>query len=660
MQKTKKIGLRGRISILIVSIVVFAIFLISTVANIISSSAYYYQKVDTVFAELKACGKTMDSWLEGKVLVTDFVAAEIIDRDYDSDKSSCAEFLADCIDRDEDVFDFYVGFEDKSCVFGGGWAPTPEEYDPTSRSWYKDASAADGVIITDPYTDSQTGRQVITCARKLQKDGKTVGVLAADIFIDQLQSVVGQLHIDENGYALLTTSDGSVIVHENEEFTPQSGDNGENITVSLTEKMENYSSEEARSGLISVKDYDGKSTEYAETEIALTGWRLGYMLDHAELFRSINNIIILFLILLVGFGILIALCVAFSLKKAFGPLKTVAEDSKKVAEGCLDVSFSYDGEDEIGDVCRTIENNNRIVKNYIDDISDRLDGISRGDFSTASEVEYIGDYVKIKHSLDSISAKLGSIFGSIDGAAEAVFSGADGVSKDASSLAETVSGQTEVMQEIMSDTAAVAEAVHRNVSHTDAARNAAKETEEVVIATGREMGKLLTAMDDISNASEEIGKIIGTIEDIAFQTNILALNASVEAARAGAAGKGFAVVADEVRNLAGKSSEASVRTAQLIGRSSEAVAGGMKYAQSAAQSLKKVVDMSGEIEKLTVRISEESHSQSEYIESIRDKIDKVSGYVSTAAASSQESAASAEELNGQASALKDIVKKFGA
>lgn len=658
MEKKHKVGLRRRISILIVSIVLLAIFLISTAANIISSSTYYYQKVDTVFAKLDSCSRSMDAWLEGKVLVTDFVASEIIDRNYDSDKASCAEFLADCIDRDADVFDFYVGFEDKSCVFGGGWAPTPEEYDPTSRGWYKDAAAADGVIITDPYTDSQTGRQVITCARKLEKDGKTVGVLAADIFIDQLQSVVDQLHIDENGYALLTAADGTIIVHENEEFTPRSGDDGENITVSLGDKMENYSSEDARTALISVNDYDGQKAEYAETEIALTGWRLGYLLDHAELYKSINSIIVLFLILLVGFGAVIALCVALSLKKGFAPLKTVAEDSGKVAEGCLDVSFSYDGEDEIGNVCRTIENNNRIVKNYIDDIAYRLDRISCGDFSAASDVEYIGDYMKIKQSLDSISGKLGSIFGSIDGAAEAVFSGADGVSRDATSLAETVSGQTSVMNEIMSDTAAVAEAVRRNVSHTDAARSAAKETEGVVIDTGREMQKLLDAMDDISTASEEIGKIIGTIEDIAFQTNILALNASVEAARAGAAGKGFAVVADEVRNLAGKSSEASVRTAQLIGRSSEAVAGGMKYAQSAAQSLKKVVDMSGEIEKLTVRISDESHSQSEYIEAIRDKIDKVSGYVSAAAASSQESAASAEELNGQASALKDMLKKF--
>ncbi|MGN1416276.1 MAG: methyl-accepting chemotaxis protein [Oscillospiraceae bacterium] len=659
MQKSHKIGLRRRVGILIISIVILAIFLISTAANIISSCTYYYQKSDTVFAKLESCGKSMDTWLKGKVMITDFVASEISDRGYDEDKEKCEEFLADCIDRDDDVFDFYVGFEDKTCIFGGGWAPTPEEYDPTSRSWYKSASASDSVIITDPYTDSQTGKQVITCARKIMRDGKTVGVLGVDIFLDQVEAVVDQLHIDENGYALLTDFDGCIIVHENEEFTPRSGDDGENITVSLGDKLQNYSSEDARSVLISVTDYDGMNAEYAETEIALTGWRLGYVLDHDELYKSINGIIILFLILLIGFGAAIALCVAFSLKKAFSPLRTVAEDSKKVAEGCLDVSFSYDGNDEIGDVCRTIENNNRIVKNYIDDISDRLGRISRGDFNTASDVEYIGDYVKIKESIDSISGKLGSIFGSIDGAAEAVFSGADGVSRDASSLAETVSGQTEVMRDIMSDTAAVAEAVRRNVSHTDAARNAAKETEEVVIDTGREMGRLLTAMDDISSASEEISKIIGTIEDIAFQTNILALNASVEAARAGAAGKGFAVVADEVRNLAGKSSEASVRTAQLIGRSTEAVAGGMKYAQSAAQSLKKVVDKSGEIERLTIQISEESHSQSEYVEAIRDKIDKVSGYVSTAAASSQESAASAEELNSQASALKDMVKKFG-
>lgn len=660
MQKKHKLGLRKRIGILIVSIVLFAIFFIATAANVISSSTYYSQKSETVFAKLESCGRSMEAWLEGKILITEFVASEIADRRYDSDREKCADFLADCIERDDDVFDFYVGFDDTSCVFGGGWEPAPGEYDPTVRDWYISAMASDDVIITDPYTDSQTGRQVITCARRIEIDGKAVGVLAVDIFIDQLQAVVNALHIDENGYALLTSSDGTVIVHENEEFTPRSGDDGENITVSLADNMENYSSEAAQSGLISVKDYNGQAAEYAETEIALTGWKLGYMLDHGELFSSVYSIIMLFLILLIGFGAVIAVFVAISLKKAFSPLKTVAEDSGKVAEGCLDVSFSYDGEDEIGNVCRTIENNNRIVKNYIDDISDRLERISCGDFRTVSNVEYIGDYVKIKQSLDSISAKLGGIFGSIDSASQAVFSGADGVSKDATSLAEIVSGQTEIMNEIMNDTAAVAEAVHRNVSHTDAARNAAKETEEVVIDTGREMAKLLSAMDDISRSSEEIGKIIGTIEDIAFQTNILALNASVEAARAGAAGKGFAVVADEVRNLAGKSSEASVRTAQLIGRSAEAVAGGMKYAQSASESLKKVVEKSGEIERLTVRISEESHSQSEYVEAIRDKVDRVSGYVSSAAASSQESAASAEELNGQASVLKDIVEKFGA
>ena len=169
---------------------------------------------------------------------------------------------------------------------------------------------------------------------------------------------------------------------------------------------------------------------------------------------------------------------------------------------------------------------------------------------------------------------------------------------------------------------------------------------------------MLVAMNDIKEKSNEIQKIIKSIDDIAFQTNILSLNAAVEAARAGAAGKGFAVVAEEVRNLAIKSAEAAAETTQYIEASINAVNDGVVLAQEAATSLSEVMTISSETNDIIVDISQKTEEQATALKEVSIGLDQISDVVQQNSATAQENAASCAELDEQVNQLEDILSRF--
>ena len=272
--------------------------------------------------------------------------------------------------------------------------------------------------------------------------------------------------------------------------------------------------------------------------------------------------------------------------------------------------------------------------------------------------DYVGEFAKMKTAMQNISKTLTATLTQINLAADRVSTGSDQISGGAQALSQGATEQASSIQELSATITDIAEHVKSNAANAEQSSKMANELEREIVLSNDQMQQMISSMHEISNTSNEIGKIIKTIEDIAFQTNILALNAAVEAARAGAAGKGFAVVADEVRNLAGKSADAAKNTTALIEKSIKAVESGVLIADKTAQSLTTVVSsartVTGNIDKISAATKEQASSISE----ISMGVEQVSSVVQTNSATAEESAAASQELSSQAQMLKTLAGRF--
>ena len=314
--------------------------------------------------------------------------------------------------------------------------------------------------------------------------------------------------------------------------------------------------------------------------------------------------------------------------------------------------------DEIGLLASVFDNTIERLRGYIGEISSVLQDISNGSLTAKTSQDYVGDFVSIKQSLNQILDKLNDTMTQIVESTEYVSGGAEQVSVGAQALSQGAVEQASTVDELDMNMREIS----RNVAQS--AENAVQASRNVelvgtqIMESNQKMQEMIGAMKEISESSDEIGKIIKTIESIASQTTILALNAAVEAARAGETGKGFAVVAEEVRALAGKSTEASKTTADLIARSIQKVEHGTLIANETAAQLASVVAGANEIMETTNQIAGTSRTQADSIAEIREQISQISSVVQTNSATAEESAATSEQLSAQAGVLKNLTSMF--
>ncbi len=363
-------------------------------------------------------------------------------------------------------------------------------------------------------------------------------------------------------------------------------------------------------------------------------------------------------IMILGFGIIV-LNISIMKKMIVQPVTQMARLATELSEGNLHGEhLSYTTEDEIGGLSRAMAATADHLRLYISDISENLEKMAEGDLSAQITEEYKGDFEPIKEALTCINESLNQTLSSIQTAAEQVQTGSDEVANASQALSQGATEQASSIQELTAAITDVSGEVNKNASNVRLATEYVDQAVSGVEGSNLEMKKMLTAMGEINNTSNQISKIIKVIDDIAFQTNILALNAAVEAARAGMAGKGFAVVADEVRNLATKSADAAKQTAILIESSIKAVTEGSRFAEKTAGSLQEVSAKASKVKDIICLIDQASSEQALAVSQITKGIEQISAVVQNNSATAEESAAASQQLSAQAAMLNEEVIKF--
>lgn len=334
------------------------------------------------------------------------------------------------------------------------------------------------------------------------------------------------------------------------------------------------------------------------------------------------------------------------------PVVKMTQVAEQLASGNINLNVEADSRDEVG---RLAQSFNKVIDSTKEQAV-LAQQIAQGNLSVDVHVRSGNDV--LGQSLQNIVEKMNAMILSIRRSAEQVAAGSKLVSDSGASFSQGAVEQTKSIQELTAAMEKISVQTSKNADNSGKANSLAKSTQKNALESNEHMRSMLAAMEEIRLASENIGKIIKVINQIARQTNLLAINASTEAARAGQYGKGFAVVAEEVRSLASKTSEAAKESAALIEGAIQKVESGTQIANGTAEALNDIVKQIGTVAEFVDAIASASEEQAEGAEHVNQGILSVSQVAQTNAATAEESAAVGEELSSQAELLRERIDVF--
>ena len=503
----------------------------------------------------------------------------------------------------------YVGYPDKRATFSVGHPPPKSDYDPTARPWYKQAVEAGKLVVTQPYTDYTTHKLVVTFARPILDNGTLKGVVAADIFLDNVSANVNAIHPTQASFAFVVDQKGVIIAHPDAKLSLKPATD---LAPALTA--------DAINGLVSSTqslsvDIDGATKLLHAEKIPGTDWDLVIALDQSDATAGMHALASTDVVSLLVVALAAAILIGMLTAPPFKRLSQARDAMEEVGSGSGDLTKRLPavGNDEVAAIARSFNL-------FVDKMTSVL--------------------IEIRNSSESVKSAAAEI----------------------SQGNQDLSARTEHAASSLEQTAASMEEIHGTVRQSaesaSQANKLASTASQVASRGGQVVSEVVATMEAISDSSRKISDIIGVIDGIAFQTNILALNAAVEAARAGEQGRGFAVVAGEVRTLAQRSAQAAKEIKQLIGDSVSKVTSGTQLVSNAGETMQEIVDSVQRVSHIIAEITVATSEQSTGIGQVNQAVAELDSVTQQNAALVEESSAAADFLKEQSFKLAEVVGRF--